>query len=261
MDNPLINVVDDEDEEYPAIAQLIELGRQKSYITIDDILHFFPDAEQDVEQLEEAFAALMSAGIPYLEDESLLPEPSEDELSIDDDDADDNDENSSLIFDDLQNIDTDDTIGLYLKEVSRVPLLTAEEEVELAQRIERGRLSREELARGNVGNRRRHELRKLIEDGWAAREHLITANSRLVISVAKKYMGRGVPFLDLIQEGNIGLIRATKKFDYRPGINSVLCHWWIRQAVTRAIADQGRTIRVRSYGRPNQQITCVSSTN
>jgi RNA polymerase primary sigma factor len=186
----------------------------------------------------------MSAGIPYLEDESLLPEPSEDELSLDDD-ADDNDENSSLIFDDLQNIDTDDTIGLYLKEVSRVPLLTAEEEVELAQRIERGRLSREELARGNVGNRRRHELRKLIEDGWAAREHLITANSRLVISVAKKYMGRGVPFLDLIQEGNIGLIRATKKFDYRRGHKfSTYATWWIRQAVTRAIADQGRTIRV-----------------
>lgn len=245
MDNPLINVVDEEDEEYPAIARLIEFGRQKSYITIDDILHFFPDAEQDVEQLEEAFAALMSAGIPYLEDESLLPEPSEDELSSDEE-ADESEETTSdLIFDDLQNIDTDDTIGLYLKEVSRVPLLTAEEEVELAQRIERGRLSREELAKGTVGNRRRHELRKLIEDGWAGREHLITANSRLVISVAKKYMGRGVPFLDLIQEGNIGLIRATKKFDYRRGHKfSTYATWWIRQAVTRAIADQGRTIRV-----------------
>jgi RNA polymerase primary sigma factor len=89
------------------------------------------------------------------------------------------------------------------------------------------------------------ELRRLIEDGWAAREHLITANSRLVISVAKKYMGRGVPFLDLIQEGNIGLIRATKKFDYRRGHKfSTYATWWIRQAVTRAIADQGRTIRV-----------------
>ncbi len=148
-------------------------------------------------------------------------------------------------FDDLANIDTDDTIGLYLKEVSRVPLLTAEEEVELAQRIERGRMAREELARGNVSTRRRQELRRLIEDGWGAREHLITANSRLVISVAKKYMGRGVPFLDLIQEGNIGLIRATKKFDYRRGHKfSTYATWWIRQAVTRAIADQGRTIRV-----------------
>lgn len=244
MDNPLINVVDDEDEEYPAIARLIELGRQKTYVTIDDILHFFPDAEQDVEQLEEAFAALMSAGIPYLEDESLVPEPNEDELSLGEDEETE-ETTRELIFDDLQNIDTDDTIGLYLKEVSRVPLLTAEEEVELAQRIERGRMAREELARGNVSIRRRHELRRLIEDGWAAREHLITANSRLVISVAKKYMGRGVPFLDLIQEGNIGLIRATKKFDYRRGHKfSTYATWWIRQAVTRAIADQGRTIRV-----------------
>ncbi len=245
MDNPLINVVDDEDEEYPAIARLIELGRQKTYVTIDDILHFFPEAEQDVEQLEEAFAALMSAGIPYLEDESLAPEPSEDELSLGEDEEESEETSREMVFDDLQNIDTDDTIGLYLKEVSRVPLLSAEEEVELAQRIERGRMAREELARGNVSVRRRHELRRLIEDGWGAREHLITANSRLVISVAKKYMGRGVPFLDLIQEGNIGLIRATKKFDYRRGHKfSTYATWWIRQAVTRAIADQGRTIRV-----------------
>ena len=248
MEDVLINVVD-EDEEYPAIARLIELGRQKSYVTIDDILHFFPDAEQDVEQLEEAFAALISAGIPYVEDETV-EEPVEDELDVNgirgvgvEDEAEE--VAKELFLDDLANIDTDDTIGLYLKEVSRVPLLTAEEEVELAQRIERGRMAREELARGNVNNRRRQELRRLIEDGWAAREHLITANSRLVISVAKKYMGRGVPFLDLIQEGNIGLIRATKKFDYRRGHKfSTYATWWIRQAVTRAITDQGRTIRV-----------------
>jgi RNA polymerase primary sigma factor len=241
MDDTLINVVD-EDEEYSAIARLVELGRQKSYVTIDDILHFFPEAEQDVEQLEEAFAALIGAGIPYLEDETV-DEPVEDELDAHEEAEDEDSKGISL--DDLANIDTDDTIGLYLKEVSRVPLLTAEEEVELAQRIERGRMAREELARGNVSPRRRHDLRRLIEDGWAAREHLITANSRLVISVAKKYMGRGVPFLDLIQEGNIGLIRATKKFDYRRGHKfSTYATWWIRQAVTRAIADQGRTIRV-----------------
>ena len=241
MDDSLINVVD-EDEEYSAIARLVELGRQKSYVTIDDILHFFPEAEQDVEQLEEAFAALISAGIPYLEDESI-EEPVEDELDIREEEE--SEDTKALSLDDLANIDTDDTIGLYLKEVSRVPLLNAEEEVDLAQRIERGRMAREELARGNVSPRRRHDLRRLIEDGWAAREHLITANSRLVISVAKKYMGRGVPFLDLIQEGNIGLIRATKKFDYRRGHKfSTYATWWIRQAVTRAIADQGRTIRV-----------------
>jgi RNA polymerase primary sigma factor len=244
MDDELISVVDEEEEEFPAIARLVELGRQKSYVTIDDILHFFPEAEQDVEQLEEAFAALMSAGIPYVED-TPNEEPNEDELEANEDEAETGDTGHAISLDDLANIDTDDTIGLYLKEVSRVPLLTAEEEVELAQRIERGRMAREELARGNVSNRRRIELRRLIEDGWAAREHLITANSRLVISVAKKYMGRGVPFLDLIQEGNIGLIRATKKFDYRRGHKfSTYATWWIRQAVTRAIADQGRTIRV-----------------
>ncbi len=247
MENPIINVMDeDEDDEYPAIARLIELGRQKSYVTIDDILHYFPEAEQDVEQLEETFAALMSAGIPYMEDEIIHEEPSDEELGLTaDEETAEREATRAMLVDDLQNIDTDDTIGLYLKEVSRVPLLTADEEVDLAQRIERGKMAREELARGNISTRRRMELRRLIEDGWEAREHLITANSRLVISVAKKYMGRGVPFLDLIQEGNIGLIRATKKFDYRRGHKfSTYATWWIRQAVTRAIADQGRTIRV-----------------
>lgn len=244
MKEDLLNIdvdEEDDDENYPAIARLIELGRQKSYVTIDDILALFPDAEQDVEQLEEAFSALLSAGIPYSE-ESNLEEPPEEEIDLAEEE---NEIIPNISMDDLANIDTDDTIGLYLKEVSRVPLLTADEEVELAQRIERGRMAREELARVNVTPERRLELRKSIEDGWSAREHLITANSRLVISVAKKYMGRGVPFLDLIQEGNIGLIRATKKFDYRRGHKfSTYATWWIRQAVTRAIADQGRTIRV-----------------
>jgi RNA polymerase primary sigma factor len=243
IDDELLNSLE-EQEEHGAIARLVDLGRQKGFVTIDDILHFFPEAEHDVDQLEEAFAALMSAGVPYLE-ESVIGGPTEDEL-VEQEEVED-DSRRALAADDnyLANIDTDDTIGLYLKEVGRVPLLTAEEEVELAQRIERGRLAREELARGNVTLRRRMELQRLIEDGWAAREHLITANSRLVISVAKKYMGRGVPFLDLIQEGNIGLIRAAKKFDYRRGHKfSTYATWWIRQAVTRAIADQGRTIRV-----------------
>jgi RNA polymerase primary sigma factor len=249
MNRKKISDIDEEEDDsknFSAISKLIELGQQKSYVTIDDILHFFPDAEQDVSQLEEAFAALMSAGIQYLEDDEAIPEPSEDELISDEvkeiaEDFQDEGNRS----DDLKHIDTDDTIGLYLKEVSRVPLLTAEEEVDLSQRIERGRMAREELADSRVIVKRKSELLILIEDGWRAREHLVTANSRLVISVAKKYMGRGVPFLDLIQEGNIGLIRATKKFDYRRGHKfSTYATWWIRQAVTRAIADQGRTIRV-----------------
>jgi len=245
MNRKNLSVIDeDENIQFSAISKLIELGRQKAYITIDDILRLFPEAEQDVSQLEEAFAALMAAGIPYLEDDDLSSEPSEDDLSSDEV-KEIEEEAQEVPTDDLKHIDTDDTIGLYLKEVSRVPLLTAEEEVDLSQRIERGRMAREELAIGKISNKRRPELRSLIEDGWAAREHLVTANSRLVISVAKKYMSRGVPFLDLIQEGNIGLIRATKKFDYRRGHKfSTYATWWIRQAVTRAIADQGRTIRV-----------------
>lgn len=230
--------------EISPISRLIQIGRKKSFVTINDILQFFPDAEQDVAKLEEAFAALISAGIPYIEDADLLIDPSDEDIKRAKEEQEEEDV-EKISTDDLANIDTNDTIGLYLKEVSRVPLLTAQEEVELAQRIESGRMAREELARGNVSARRRIELRHLIEDGWAAREHLITANSRLVISVAKKYMGRGVPFLDLIQEGNIGLIRATKKFEYRRGHKfSTYATWWIRQAVTRAIADQGRTIRV-----------------
>ena len=237
-------LIEVEEKASPGIIKLLALGRKNKFVTFDDILNIFPNAEQDVAQLEEAFAALLSAGIPFIED-ATLPGPSDDELdkSSEEENKDKIDQNVSEDY--LANIDTKDTIGLYLKEVSRVPLLTAEEEVELAQRIERGRMAREELAVGRVSITRRTELRRLIEDGWSAREHLITANSRLVISVAKKYMGRGVPFLDLIQEGNIGLIRATKKFDYRRGHKfSTYATWWIRQAVTRAIADQGRTIRV-----------------
>lgn len=145
----------------------------------------------------------------------------------------------------LAGIDADDTVALYLKEMSQVPLLTAEEEVDLAMRIENGRLAREEMRQGGVKVKRLGKLRQIIEDGWAAREHLIRANGRLVISWAKKYLGRGVPFLDLIDEGNIGLIRATMKFDYRRGHKfSTYASWWIRQAVSRAVADQGRTIRI-----------------
>ncbi|MEW6717725.1 MAG: sigma-70 family RNA polymerase sigma factor [Chloroflexota bacterium] len=243
INKKLRHAMDDEEEGSisPAIAQLIEVGRKKSYVTLDDILTYFPNAEQEVEQLEEAFAALISAGIPYLDEDEPSDEMLEEDLEL---------EVEVLKgFDDLDNplanIDVDDTIGLYLKEVGRVPLLTAAEEVDLAMRIEKGRFARQELASTKINHDRRNQLLYWIEDGWMARQHLIKANSRLVISVAKKYMGRGVPFLDLIQEGNIGLIRASKKFDYRRGHKfSTYATWWIRQAVTRAIADQGRTIRV-----------------
>ncbi len=141
--------------------------------------------------------------------------------------------------------DPKDPVSLYFREVNKVPLLTHEEEISLAKRIEAGRKARSIIAKGTVSEKRKAELTRLINDGWAAREHLITANFRLVISVAKKYIGRGVPFLDLIQDGNIGLIRATKKFDYRRGHRfSTYATWWIRQAISRGVADHGRTIRL-----------------
>lgn len=140
-----------------------------------------------------------------------------------------------------------DTVGLYLKEMSTVPLLNMAQEVDLAKRIEAGKKARSLLNKlnGSTPPRKRDQYEALIEDGRLAREHLIKANTRLVVSIAKKYMGRGVPFLDLIQEGNLGLMKGVSKFDYRLGFRfSTYATWWIRQTITRSIADQGRTIRV-----------------
>jgi len=161
------------------------------------------------------------------------------ENELDEDELDDDDEDY-----DLSEIASNDTVGLYLKEMARVPLLTTEEEVNLAVRLEAGRDAEKKL-RKNPDSDRATEWMFLIQDGINAREHLIKANTRLVVSIAKKYMSRGVPFLDLIQEGNLGLMKAVEKFDYRRGFRfSTYATWWIRQTITRAIADQGRTIRV-----------------
>ena len=229
-------------EELSIEEQLINLGRDRGYVTYDDILGLFPDAEKNADQLEELLTSLNDATIQVVPSE----EEAADQFSPDDDDEDDDEWNERNNDNLLEAIEADDTVGLYLKEIGRVPLLTAPQEVDLAQRMERGRASREAITldpKVTPPFREKHE--ELVEDGMLAREHLINANSRLVISVAKKYIGRGVPFLDLIQEGNIGLIRAAKKFDWRRGHKfSTYATWWIRQAVTRAIADQGRTIRV-----------------
>jgi RNA polymerase primary sigma factor len=138
-----------------------------------------------------------------------------------------------------------DLIELYFDEVVNVPLLSREEEISLAQRIERGVEARSIIMQGDLSDEQRHQLIHDIKDSRVAIEHLITANSRLVISIARKYSSYGVPLIDLIQEGNIGLMRAAKKFDHRRGYKfSTYATWWIRQAVTRAIAMQGRTIRL-----------------
>ena len=230
--------------EHHRIARLIKLGREKEYLTYDDILEVYPEAEEDVYQLEQAFEALYNAGIPVLDD-SIPGDPSDEELIETEEVEGPAIRELASSRDYLEHIETDDMVGLYFKEVTQVPLLTAKEEVDLAKRMERGRLARESLARGKVSQRNRQKYYRLVEDGWAAREHLLIANSRLVICIAKKYLSRGVLFLDLIQEGNIGLIRAVKKFEYRRGFKfSTYATWWIRQAVTRAIADQARTIRL-----------------
>ncbi len=150
---------------------------------------------------------------------------------------------------DLDNEAIDDPVRMYLREIGRVPLLTARDEVELAQAMEQGREAlyrRLELRRlGQLDPETDRELCALIERGERARHRLAESNLRLVVSVAKKYIGRGMSLLDLIQEGNIGLIRAVEKFDYRKGYKfSTYATWWIRQAITRAIADQARTIRI-----------------
>ncbi len=233
--------------------QLIARGESQGYITYDDILALVPSAGQDVEALEDLMEELSQAGIVILSE----PPPSESEPSEPEPDletiGEELEELGPLdldLRDDAgyqQAIETDDVVGIYLKEAGRVPLLTAEEEVSLAKRMEAGKFAREQLKAygGKLGPDERSELQAIIDDAEQAQEHLVRANSRLVISVAKKYVGRGVPFLDLIQEGNIGLIRAARKFEYRRGHKfSTYATWWIRQAISRAVADQGRTIRV-----------------
>jgi RNA polymerase primary sigma factor len=218
--------------------RLLAAAKGQGYITLDDILAAFPQAENNLNQLEDVYAIFIEEGIEVrdtLLDEQLEPSSVSTMLGLIE---------TEKVYD-LTGIDSDDTISLYLKEISNIPLLTAEEEVELARRLERGRAARRRLSRNSHNPRDRERLERQSWEGEQARKHLIQANSRLVISMAKKYMGQGVPFLDLIQEGNLGLMKAVEKFDYRRGYKfSTYATWWIRQAITRAIADQGRTIRV-----------------
>ena len=233
---------EDGQKEPNTIDRLVALGRNQGYVTYDDVMEAVPEAELHIEQLEDALATLIEMGIEIsdaeLQEPVGQPKDRRERQTV---------ESTVKASDiDLTAIDIDDSISLYLKEIGRIPLLTAEQEVSLAKRMEAGRLSKKRLSNErNLSYDERVDLSAIVRDGKSAQEHLIKANSRLVVSVAKKYVGRGVPFLDLIQEGNIGLIRAVNKFDYRRGYKfSTYATWWIRQAVTRAIADQGRTIRV-----------------
>jgi len=241
--------------------QLIEKARkQGNSLSFDDLLAVFPDAERDITLLDDIMEELMDAGVDVVSqaepDTTALYNASQNGDSdmgldmVEEDESDLSFYRDDDLIDDLgyqQALDSDDVVGLYLKEAGRVPLLTAAEEVSLAKRMENAKLASDTLAaKGDeLPLDDVYTLREKVTDGEFAQEHLVRANARLVISVAKKYIGRGVPFLDLIQEGNIGLIRATNKFEYRRGHKfSTYATWWIRQAVSRAVADQGRTIRV-----------------
>ncbi|HEX7975788.1 MAG TPA: sigma-70 family RNA polymerase sigma factor, partial [Anaerolineales bacterium] len=215
-------------------GRFIEIVEDHGYLISEDILA----ADQgDKDASVNLASVLLSRDVEIIyEDEEEAPSPLVNNPRPEDD-------NESV----LERISVDDTISLYLKEMSLTPLLTTEEEVELAKRIERGFQARIEFVQlnGHGKARRCRELEVLIQDGAAARDALIKANTRLVVSVARKYLGRGVPFLDLIQEGNLGLMRAVEKYEYRRGFRfSTYATWWIRQSISRAVADQSRTIRV-----------------
>jgi RNA polymerase primary sigma factor len=238
------------DRENKALQLLLAKAEEQGYVTLDDIMAVFPEVEENMAELEDLFIHLSEEGVQVMYDESKKEEPEQAEAT---------EEDKELIeleplepepeldkrFD-LSEIASDDTISLYLKEMARVPLLTAEQEISLARQFEEGQHAKKEY----VTNKRLNEddkdhLSVVIEHGEASRTHLIKANTRLVVSIAKRYLGQGVPFLDLIQEGNLGLIKAVEKFDYHRGHRfSTYATWWIRQAITRALADQGRVIRL-----------------
>src|SRR3954470_15533830 len=224
-------------------ATLLEKGKQKGYLLHDEIIAAFPNAEQDIEGLDEFFSTLYEQGVDIVEQEPIVrPEPqvrpsSRAKAERADDERLDSQQAAQIAA---------DSVRLYLQEIGETDLLTMAEEVWLAKRMERGLAAEERLATDlDLSPEDREEFEYDRKDGEDAREHLIRANLRLVVSVAKKYVGRGLSFLDLIQEGNIGLMKATDKFDYTRGYKfSTYATWWIRQAITRAISDQSRTIRL-----------------
>ena len=197
---------DKENSKKDSIQKLIEMGKSKGSLTYEQIMNELDDVDLDAEQIDKIYETFESNGIEILDD--FDEDFSEDMLE---------DEESDIILPDGTSVD--DPVRMYLKEIGKVQLLSMDEEIELA----------EKMAHGDE----------------AARKRLAEANLRLVVSIAKKYVGRGMHFLDLIQEGNMGLIKAVEKFDYTKGYKfSTYATWWIRQAITRAIADQARTIRV-----------------
>jgi RNA polymerase primary sigma factor len=213
---------------------LLVKGQDQGFVTQRQIFDTFPEIKDNSEQLRAVCLALDEEGIQI--------------TKTDNGELDEGEEHEEELFVEEIEVDfnVDDTVALYLKEISRIPLLTAVEEVQLAKTIERGKKAAHRLGQAQSHSDGSYErLKREIQRGKQARRKLIEANFRLVVSIAKKYIGHGVSFMDLIQEGNIGLIRAVEKFEYQRGFKfSTYATWWIRQAVSRALSDQGRTIRV-----------------
>ena len=233
-----------DDSKDSILDMLLEKAELQGHITLEDIEEIIPRSGADGGRVDEMVNVLNRQGVQVIlvdEDQDTVEEDSE----KDDNESEEIEENVAVAG--VDRISSNDTTTLYLREMSKVPLLNKEQEVSLAKRYEAGRAAAEDLIKQDkkISAEKRSVLEDVVEDGLLAREHLIKANTRLVISVAKRYNGRGVPFLDLIQEGNLGLMKAVEKFDHSRGFRfSTYATWWIRQTITRAIADQGRTIRV-----------------
>ncbi len=224
--------------DHPAVVELIARGREAGILLAGEVVEALATTELPPEALEEVLTALSDAGIE-------VHDPEAGQLELDEEDAKEErlrrDEETAL-----RTGPTSDPVRMYLKEIGKVALLTAEQEVDLAKRIEAGLFAVEKIAlESHLSEALKRDLIAVGVDGGIAKRTLVEANLRLVVSIAKRYVGRGMLFLDLIQEGNLGLIRAVEKFDYTKGFKfSTYATWWIRQAITRAIADQARTIRI-----------------
>ena len=239
------------------IKELVKKAKQnQNILSEDDIVEYVPYESDQYDEIYEELTALkieIEASDLQLDDddEEEFVEINLDELSLSSMDVEDIKEEELMDVETLPpTVRVDDPVKMYLKDIGRIALLTAEEEVNLAMRVEVGKQAMEQMeeykrAEMEIPDQERVQLEQMIEDGLIAKERLIEANYRLVVSIAKKYVGRGMQFLDLIQEGNMGLIRAVDKFDYEKGFKfSTYATWWIRQAITRAVADQARTIRI-----------------
>ena len=229
------------------IMDMFARGKKRGRLDSSEMMEVLDEIELDSDQMEKIYDSLESLSIEIGSEEDLLPEMPDDMDPPLDEIADLEEEE---LVDPNTLVDSfaiDDPVRMYLKEIGKVPLLSPEEEIELAQKMSAGNLAQEQLdeSEGSFTDEDVAQMKVLIKDGEKAKQKLAEANLRLVVSIAKRYVGRGMLFLDLIQEGNLGLIKAVEKFDYTKGYKfSTYATWWIRQAITRAIADQARTIRI-----------------